>query len=178
MVWSLSAWALLSLHNVSLLSLRRKTANKINICFRNSSDSQFFMKLRPLKRNKDNYSPLENTFLLLVPERRTSSLLVWAFHCLPEDTPLGETITWRVSLQIDWPWLVPKDCSVMVGRGRREISRKTGASWLQALPFLWYLTPVRKDFGKFVIISPKLHSWPGVQFSNHGHLLSMEKPGS
>ena len=27
------------------------------------------MKLRPLKRNKDNYSPLENTFLLLVPER-------------------------------------------------------------------------------------------------------------
>ena len=48
----------MSLHNVSFLSLRRKTANKINICFRNSSDSQFFMKLRPLKRNKDNYSPL------------------------------------------------------------------------------------------------------------------------
>lgn len=139
MVWSLSAWALLSLHNVSLLSLRRKTANKINICFRNSSDSQFFMTLRPLKRNKDNYSPLESTFLLLVPERRTSYVLVWTFHCLPEDTPLGETVTWRVYLQMDWPWLVPKDCSVMVGRGRREISRETGASWLQVLPFSWYL---------------------------------------
>ena len=134
MVWSLSVWALSSLHNVFLLSLRRATDNKINIYFRNSSDSQFFfMKLRPFKRNKDNYSPLENTFLLLVPERRTSSVLVWAFHCLSEDTPLGETITWRVSLQIDWPWLVPKDCSVMMGRGRRKISKKTGASWLSLL---------------------------------------------
>lgn len=181
MVWSLSAWALLSLPNVSLLSLKRKTSNKINICFRNCSDSQFFMKFRPLKRNKDYYSPLENTFLLLVPERRTSSVLVWAFHCLPEDTPLGETITWRVSLQIDWPWLVPKDCSVMVGRGRREISRKTRASWLQAL-FLMVscMLSVRKDYGKSITVSPKLHCvtrspilWPWSS-SQHGEARQLD----
>ena len=180
MVWSLSAWALLSLPNVSLLSLKRKTSNKINICFRNSSDSQFFMKFRPLKRNKDHYSPLENTFLLLVPERRTSSVLVWAFHCLPEDTPLGETITWRVSLQIDWPWLVPKDCSVMVG-GAEEISRKTRASWLQAL-FLMVscMLSVRKDYGKSITVSPKLHCvtrspilWPWSS-SQHGEARQLD----
>ena len=180
MVWFLSAWALLSLPNVSLLSLKRKTSNKINICFRNSSDSQFFMKFRPLKRNKDHYSPLENTFLLLVPERRTSSVLVWAFHCLPEDTPLGETITWRVSLQIDWPWLVPKDCSVMVG-GAEEISRKTRASWLQAL-FLMVscMLSVRKDYGKSITVSPKLHCvtrspilWPWSS-SQHGEARQLD----
>lgn len=60
----------------------------------------FFKKLRLLKRNKDNYNPLENPFLTLVPERRTSFVLVSAFHGFL-GTPLCETITQRVYLQID-----------------------------------------------------------------------------
>ena len=121
MVWSLSAWALLSLPNVSLLSLKRKTSNKINICFRNSSDSQFFMKFRPLKRSKDHYSPLENTFFLIAGSRKENvlcpgmsiSLLAWR-HSPGWDHHMEGVLTNRLTM------VSAKGLQCNGGRGRRD----------------------------------------------------------
>ena len=182
MVWFLSAWALLSLPNVSLLSLKRKTSNKINICFRNSSDSQFFMKFRPLKRNNDHYSPLENTFFLIAGSRKENvlcpgmsiSLLAWR-HSPGWDHHMEGVLTNRLTM------VSAKGLQCNGGWGRREISRKTRASWLQAL-FLMVscMLSVRKDYGKSITVSPKLHCvtrspilWPWSS-SQHGEARQLD----
>ena len=180
MVWSLSAWALLSLPNVSLLSLKRKTSNKINICFRNSSDSQFFMKFRPLKRNNDHYSPLENTFFLIAGSRKENvlcpgmsiSLLAWR-HSPGWDHHMEGVLTNRLTM------VSAKGLQCNGGRGRREISRKTRVVDSK-LSFSCYLVCflLERTMKNLLQLVQSCTAWPGVPFSDHGHLFSMEKPGS